>query len=181
MTHRYTDKEIIDGLIRGDREVTRCFFFERCDSMFRYIIKSVFRGRVEKEELINELFILLQQDDWRKLKMFDYRSKLTTWLNIVAVRYFVKNRELLIENDGDSDSKQLDKSYSTEEVLIAGMDVKTILAMVPNERYREVIRLLILEERAPQALADEWGITVDNLYNIKRRALKQLEQIIRTL
>lgn len=181
MTNIYTDEEIIKGLIRGNKEIVKYFFFQHCASMLRYIAHSVFNGKVEQDELINELYLFLQANDWHKLKQFDYRSKLTTWLNVVAVRYFIKNRELLIEKCGDNDSKQKEQGYSTEEVLIAGMDVKTILAMIPNERYREVIRLLVLEEHVPQEVADAWDITVDNLYNIKRRALKQLEQIIETL
>jgi DNA-directed RNA polymerase specialized sigma24 family protein len=35
----------------------------------------------------------------------------------------------------------------------------------------------MLEDKEPQEVADEMKITVDNLYNIKRRAMQQLIQI----
>lgn len=177
----YTDKELVNSILNNKEEVIKYFFFEQCDSMYSYIVYSIFAGKVQREELINELFLFLQKDDWYKLRQFDYKSKLTTWLNVVSIRYFLRNRELLIENSSTSDSKEPEEGYNPEETLIAGMDSEKLLAMMANERYREVIRLLVIDERPPQDVSVEWGVTIDNLYNIKRRALKQLEQIITTL
>ncbi len=49
---------------------------------------------------------------------------------------------------------------------------------MPNERYRKVIISLDLQEMQPEQLADEMGVTVDNLYNIHRRARLQLKLIM---
>jgi hypothetical protein len=46
-----------------------------------------------------------------------------------------------------------------------------------NERYVSVIRRLILEEATPEGVAMEMGVNVDNLYNIKKRAIKALTLI----
>lgn len=59
----------------------------------------------------------------------------------------------------------------------ASMDVKTLLGEMTNERYAMVIRRLILEEETPEEVAMKMGVTVDNLYNIKKRAMKALTQI----
>lgn len=46
-----------------------------------------------------------------------------------------------------------------------------------NRRYAEAIRQLILEDMDPQKYAAEIGVTVDNLYNIKKRAMTALTRI----
>ena len=59
----------------------------------------------------------------------------------------------------------------------ASDDIERLLAMMSNMRYFDVIRRLILEEVEPDELAAEMGVTVDNLYNIKRRAMSQLTRV----
>jgi hypothetical protein len=57
------------------------------------------------------------------------------------------------------------------------MDVARLLDEMSNERYVTAIRRLILEEAAPEEVAMEMGVTVDNLYNIKKRAIKAMTLI----
>lgn len=46
-----------------------------------------------------------------------------------------------------------------------------------NQRYALVIRLLILEDQTPEEVAKRLTVTVDNLYNIKRRAIQALTDV----
>ena len=46
-----------------------------------------------------------------------------------------------------------------------------------NQRYALVIRLLMLEEQTPEEVAKRLLVTVDNLYNIKRRAMLALTEV----
>jgi RNA polymerase sigma factor (sigma-70 family) len=146
--------------------------------MFHYVIQKVFDYRVEKDELISELYLFLQADGWRKLRQFDYRSRLTTWLSVVTIRFFQKKRAGLIENNS-LDTLIIEKADNSEERIHWNLDVKNLVGQLPNERYHFVIQRLILEDKEPQEVANEMGITVDNLYNIKRRALQMLAQIAR--
>ena len=45
-----------------------------------------------------------------------------------------------------------------------------------NRRYVQLIRDLVFEDREPEEVAGRMGITVANLYNIKRRALTDLSR-----
>jgi RNA polymerase sigma factor (sigma-70 family) len=175
-----SDEELVFGLLNNDEAIIRHLLFERCTPMFTYIIRSIFDYRADKDELINELYLYLQENDWYKLRQFDYRSKLTTWLSVVAIRFFQKKRETLIENDSDSTLYiEKEKVHDEEAQTIQRIDVAKLLNQLPNERYRYVIHSLIIQDIEPQQLANEMGITVDNLYNIKRRALQQLAIIAR--
>lgn len=54
------------------------------------------------------------------------------------------------------------------------IDIHDALNKMQNERYRYVIEMLDLKEMRPDLLAEQMNVTVDNLYNIHRRALLQL-------
>ena len=87
-----SDRELVDRLLIGDEEIVRYLFFDKCTPMFNYILHRFCPCQLDKNELINELYLYLQSDNWYKLRQFDFRSKLTTWLTVVAVRFFQKNR-----------------------------------------------------------------------------------------
>lgn len=174
----YSDKDIVEGILANDGQIIRHFFFEKCTPMFGYIIRNVFDYQVKEKELISELYIYLQKDDWYKLRQFDYRSKLTTWMSAVAVRFFQKKRDALIENES-SLTLIVEKAENIELQIHQRLDVENLVSKLSNERYRFVIQKLILEDREPQEVADEMGITVGNLYNVKRRAMMQLALIVR--
>lgn len=61
---------------------------------------------------------------------------------------------------------------TTENQLSAKIDIETVLKSMPNQRYAFVIKKLILEDREPAEVAQTLGVTVDNLYNVKKRAMK---------
>jgi DNA-directed RNA polymerase specialized sigma subunit len=58
------------------------------------------------------------------------------------------------------------------------IDVHKYLDSMPNERYRDVLLSLFLEDREPEDLARDMGTPVSNIYNIKSRALDQLRDIV---
>ena len=121
----------------------------------------------------------LRHDDWYKVRQFDFRSKLITWISVVAIRFFQKKRALMI--DSDSIETLYDQNTFWKETGISQdrrMDVRKAIAQMPNERYKFVIIELELKERNPEELAQEMKITIDNLYNIRRRARLQLRTIM---
>ena len=46
-----------------------------------------------------------------------------------------------------------------------------------NKRYVLVIKRLMLEDADPDEVAEELGVTVDNLYNIKKRAMSSITEL----
>ena len=102
-----------------------------------------------------------------------------TWLSVVAIRFFQKKRESLIENNSsETQYEQTKNSIAYDMTIDRHMDVHTAIGRIANPRYRMVIERLDLEDAAPEELAAEMNVSVDNLYNIHRRALLQLRQIM---
>jgi DNA-directed RNA polymerase specialized sigma24 family protein len=57
------------------------------------------------------------------------------------------------------------------------MDLRRLLGRLTNERYLYVIRRLVFQDAEPEEVAKELGVTVPNLYNIKKRAIAALTKI----
>lgn len=120
-----TDQEIVQGLIDRDERITYEFFFKQCRPLFVSLIDYVFSYGVDYDEVISELYYLLVKDGERKLRDFDYRSSLFTWLKVVALRFLIANKgkfiadessESYISDDGGSraeDYSGAEDSYAT--------------------------------------------------------------------
>lgn len=169
-----SDKQIVDGLLAGNNGVVQYFFYKKCSKVFEYIIDSVFDGNVEYDELVSELYIYISEDNWKKLKLFKYRSSLVTWVSVVATRFFIKKRNELIERES-SEELMLKNDIAVSPVISRNENVQQALQSMPSERYKMVLYRLYFDNIKPVALAEEMGINVDNLYNIHRRALAQLK------
>lgn len=175
-----TDQEIISSLIAHDPKVTAQFFFKDCRPLFISIIRRVFGNQiVDYDEIISELYVLLMENDARKLRTFKNESSLFQWLKTIAVRHCLelKRRGKVIDNESQEPLVNSGKSLSYVESSQAKMDVESLLRQMNNQRYVLVIHLLMIEEKSPEEVAKQLSITVANLYNIKRRAMKALVEV----
>jgi len=169
------DRDIIQGLIARDNRVTKEFFFVKCRPLFYSVMKLVFDYEVTYDELVNELYVYLMEDDAYKLRHFHYRSSIYQWLKILSIRFFIKKRERMI--DDNSQESPYDVSIlvpASESDASAEGDIQRLFENMLTKRYVHVIQKLVLEEIEPEQLAQEMSITTANLYNIKRRAMAQL-------
>lgn len=180
-----TDKEIIEGLINRDNRIT-AYFLQKYRPLFLCAIQVVFNYPVDKDECINELYIYLMKDDAAKLRAFEYRSTLGCWLKKVVIRYFrdLRDSRRVIEDQSKEPLyEKRSEDHKDDEVIDmlsadeAKQDMERLFALMSNERYVMVIRALVLEDREPEQVARFMGITVANLYNIKKRALAALAKV----
>ena len=170
-----TDKEIIQGLIARDNRVTEEFFFVKCRPLFCSIIQKVFDYEVEYDEMVNELYVYLMENDAIKLRNFEYRSSVYQWLKVLAIRFFINKRGRMIDDTSQEtpyDGRQ--QAADAERDMTAEGDMERLFDNMPSKRYVYVIRRLILEDCEYEDLAKEMNITTANLYNIRRRAMAQL-------
>lgn len=171
-----SDKEIVKYLIERDEHVTRRFFHGTCRPLLLCIMRRVFSYPVEYDEMVNEIYLLLMEDDARRLRQFDFRSSLCQWIKTVALRHFVNKRSRMIEDVSKESPYNTENAHVCEAAAdsSARVDIGSLLEQMRYRRYAHVIRKLVLEDCPPQAVADEMGVSVDNLYNIKKRALSAL-------
>lgn len=175
-----SDQEIIQGLIARDNRVTEQFFYVKCRPLLTAIMRLVFGYPVDYDEMVNELYDYLMADDCFKLRQFKYRSSVYQWMKVVATRFFIRHRNTMIENTSNESPYEReadDEVIDTVNLICDKMDVARLLQLMENQRYADAIRNLVLNDKEPEQYAREIGVTVENLYNIKKRAMTALTRI----
>ena len=175
-----SDQQIIEALIARDEQVTRQFFFGNCRPLFLSIIRRVFSYEVDYDEVVNEFYLHLMENDAYRLRQFQGRSTIYQWMKVIAIRYFIAKRDSMIDNESKDallDSVVQNETVDSEKKMTAKMDIEHLLSLMPNRRYVYVIRRLVLQEAEPKVVAQELKTNVDNLYNIKKRAIAALTEI----
>lgn len=176
---QYTDEQLVSGIINNDRTLIEYFFQKKCSKLFAYILLNIFDGNVDKRELVSELYIFMANNDWAVFRKFQYRSSLMTYVSVVAVRFFQKKRIALLDSMPSEElNEKIRHDFNMGLTIEQRMDIHLALQKMSNTRYRKVIEVLDLQDIRPEKLAKEMDVTVDNLYNIHRRALAQLRLIM---
>lgn len=175
------DKVYIQALTRSDNEGCHRFFYQEIGGILHRIRMEVLQGRVKVDEMVNELYIYLSKDGWSKLKGFDGRNgcRLRTWMIPVAWRFFINARRRLLcgESPDEPLCHEAEAAIDDDLRIQIAIDVTSVLKRMSNRRYAEIIRLLLIEGYAPQDVADMLDIRVENVYNLKRRAVCQFIDI----
>ena len=120
----------------------------------------------------------LEKKDMRALSrrsIKDFKKTLSEKYQEYYSLFFTKVKEEPIDN---SKAKNLQGGSNSEKRLEAKFDVQKYLSSMPNERYRRVLTALFLECRTPQELAEEFGIEVSNVYNLKTRSIEQIRDVM---
>lgn len=175
-----SDQQIIEALIARDEQVTWQFFFGNCRPLFLSIIRCVFSYEVDYDEVVNEFYLHLMENDAYRLRQFQGRSTIYQWMKVVAIRYFIAKRDSMIDNKSKEtllDSVVQNETVDSEKKMTAKMDIEHLLSLMPNRRHVYVIRRLVLQEAEPKVVAQELKTNVDNLYNIKKRAIAAFTEI----
>lgn len=175
-----TDAIFIKALKMGNNEISRQFFYKEIGGILHKIRMEVFRGNVDFDELVSELYIYLSRDNWTKFDGFDGKNgcRLRTWMIPVAWRYFMSIRERLLKTEKIDDNSGVIKDSVRDDLRIQiAIDVNAVLSRMPNQRYAEIIRLLLIEGYASQDVADMLDMKVENIYNLKHRAINQFIEL----
>lgn len=170
------DAIFVEALKDGKCELCRKFFYQEIGGILHKIRMEVFRGNVDFDEMVNELYLYLSRDGWSKLNGFDGKNgcRLRTWMIPVAWRFFMSIRErLLCAETTEVDSEVVGDSVCDDLRIQMAIDVCAVLSRMPNQRYAEIIRLLLIEGYAVNEAADMLGVRVENVYNLKHRAILQ--------
>lgn len=176
----YQDAIFIETLRNGNSELCRQFFYQEIGGILHKIRMEVFRGNVDFDEMVNELYLYLSRDNWAKFDGFDGKNgcRLRTWMIPVAWRYFLSIRERLLYQENNDDNPDAIRDYANDDLRIQiAIDVNAVLSKMPNRRYAEIIRLLLIEGYVAQDVADMLDMKVENVYNLKHRAITQFIEL----
>lgn len=176
-----SDHQIIEALLSRDEQITHDFFFVWCRPLIYSLINKVFNYEVDYDELVNELYIFLMEDDGRRLRSFQGRSSIYQWLKCVATRFFIEKRDQRIVIEDVSSEPPYPMDEATDEHDNQGYareDLNRLLALMQNTRHRHVLQRLLLDDADYKEIAAELDTPVANVYNIKSRAWVEFVSIV---
>lgn len=159
-------------------------FYTKYSATFQYHIYKLFNGKVEVSDLVDEFFMFLLEDDWRRLRSFDpEKSSLNTWISTVSFRFFRDYKRSKIDLNGlitISDKWETFRGDWMENVE-AGLkvDIDQAIEGIKNDRDREIAKLLLIEDKEYEVVAEEFKLTIDYVYTVKNRIVKQLRSSLK--
>ncbi|MCR4848992.1 MAG: sigma-70 family RNA polymerase sigma factor [Bacteroidales bacterium] len=180
---RLSDRQLVDMLLANDEEAVEYVFFYRCDNMFAHIINSIYHSQVKKEELITEFYMYLSEDDWRRLRQFEFKSALNTWLTIVAVRYFkgktsdVRTKTLELNSQMEYNIEMASDNEDPFQEL-SKLELYEYIEQLPKPRERFAL-LGMLTGKSAEVIAKELGCTVMAVYNLTKKARQALQKMMK--
>lgn len=147
-------------------------------------------------EFINEIYVhvLTPNKETGKCQMENYRgeSTLASWIKAVCLFYcykkFKRKKDMILvdslpyldtENE-DVGDRIIDECVSVEMSLerLNREDAETLLGLMPNERYRKIIRLRYLDLMTHEEIAKELGMKKEIYYNKHKLAKAQFERVL---
>lgn len=191
------DLKIAKALIRHDEGVTRMFFYRQCYPLFKSIYDNYYTDCTAVKEFIDEIYIVVLAPSkiTGKCQMENFKgeSSLMSWVKSACLyycynKYKRKQRIPLVESLPNPNEKKYDDSDrfidfgGSSELDFGNMnreDVETILNLMPNSRYSQLIRMRYLNMKSNEETAKSLGVNMDNYYNIHKRAKLQYERICR--
>ena len=173
------DRELVRLLLENDKDAIEYVFFLRCDGMFAHIVHSVFQSNSKKEELVTDFYLFLCKNNWEKLRQFEFKASLNTWMTVIAVRFFKKMKlsqtklvaidpQLFVETQkNEADDYDIIHEMSRLELYQAIDRLSK-----PRERYA---LLAELAGKRAEDIAKEMDCTVAAVYNLTKKARQELK------
>jgi len=178
----FSDKDWVERLIVNDPEAIVSFFYKKQLKPLLHNLYKIFPYKIEILDYINEFYLYLEANDWRRLKTFQPDYNLTTWISTVSYRFFKNYKLSVIDSRGlvtISDKWDLQtEAWVQQSDLGLKKDIMKAINQIKNERDREIAGLLLLEDKEVATVAQQFGLTVDYLYTIKNRIIKTLRTFL---
>lgn len=172
-----SDAQMVAALMRDDEAAVCYVFYDHYDLLLRHNARKACQGRtVDYDDLRQELYLYLCADNWRRLRRYDPQMPFECWFSVVSYRFFKDYTKGMVVSDEMPQNDEVPSIADQEFSTIAGIDLRDALARVESLRDRDILRALLIDDEDPAAVAVRHDITVDNLYNVKRRAIARLIQ-----
>lgn len=179
----WSDKRLIDAVVAGDQDAIVYMFYTKFSATFQYHIYKLFDYKVEVSDLVDEFFLFMCEDDWKRLRSFDSSiASLNTWISKVSYRFFRDYKRSKIDLNGAITISDKWETFRGDWVqsIDAGimMDIETAIGAIKSERDKEIAKQLLIEDREYEAIAEEFGLTCDYVYTVKNRIIKHLKKTL---
>lgn len=182
------DKEVVRLILSRDKWVTINYLYKKCYPLFKSIYDKYYTDCESWEEFVTEIYVYImvpgKQTGISKLAAFQFHCSFPNWLKIVAENYchqlYAKKIDIIGESSNDSDIfNRIEQSLDFDNKDINRFDVMKILELMPNQRYRKLIKYRYIQERSNEETASLLSMSMANYYNKHKLAKAQFVATLR--
>jgi RNA polymerase sigma factor (sigma-70 family) len=188
------EKTLIEGCLKGDNEAWGTFISAYKKLVYSRINKICKSNNSYKEDIFQEVFLKIIKNDFKSLRRFGYRIKLSTWVAIitrnVAISYMRKHGKVIEETV--SIASEIKEGISVEDCLpddkkspreeydekAVGVTVKKARESLSPEE-RQIIDLFFDNQIKIEYIAKAMGISVGAVNMRKKRALEKIKAALK--
>ena len=174
------DAELVSAVISGDKDAIVYMLYTKFSATFQYHIYKLFDYKIEVADLIDEFFLYLYEDEWKRLKVYDAaKSSLSTWISTVSYRFFRDYKRSKIDLNGLITISNKWETYRTDwveeydkSILV---DIESAIKKLKSDRERKIAEMIFIKDCELEIVAADFQISIDYVYTIKNRVSKQLK------
>lgn len=178
-----SDREIVEAILRKDSAITYYYMYEKCFPLFSSKFKNYYTDCKDCIEFINDIYVYImtpRNNGKCYLAGFGFKCRFEHWLKIITESYchqLYSRRKNVIEFFDEND-RLPDISVTIDIESLNKSDVETILNMMSNQRYRDLIRYRYVEQKTNEETAKLLNMSMDNYYNKHRLAKEQFNNVL---
>lgn len=177
-----SDHQLVEQILTGNYKAVVYFFKSKCQPSFEYIHRTYLKDlELSVDDLINDFYIYLQENNWQRLRTFRFESKIQTWITVIASRYFLKKYSRQITNrSAENPSLEGVQVFTDEfhERKLVRAELLEAIGGLQDKRQQHVL-LLTLQGFDSAEIGRRMDTSVNNVYVLKSRAIEKLKTILR--
>lgn len=177
---KLSDADLVKSVCDNNEDAIVYFFYEKYLPVFQYHILKLFSYGADIRALVDEFFIYLFEEDWRRLRTFNPdKASLSTWVSVISFRFFKNYKHNRLDSRGILSVTDKLESFADEWINSSEsgirMDIDAVIGEIRNDRDREIAMMIFIEDKEFKQVADRFGLSVDYVYTIKNRLIRQLK------
>ncbi|MDL1969148.1 MAG: sigma-70 family RNA polymerase sigma factor [Deltaproteobacteria bacterium] len=190
----HSDTKLIIACLAQDKQAWD-IFVEKYSRLICHAIVNTLRkySTVPENQVVDDLFhtvfLSLIEKNYKKLRQFQWRCKLSSWLHMIAVRatidYLRKQSKHLSLNGATQEEISLKENIISENPLPSELfeqkEEKRILEQIKNDMStteRLFIELCYCRELSSSEIANTMNTSTNNVYQLKNRVRKKLKKLV---
>jgi len=198
MKHIFSDENtLLEKCLAQDKKAWDVFVERYNRLVYKAIVQTLRKYSVASEnqiveDLFQTVFLSLIEYNYRKLRQFQGKCKLSGWLHIIAVRItidFLRKKSIHLSLNGETEQEKSIKERITNgnplsDELIDQEEEKMIFNKVKNElnaREQLFVELYYSRELSSAKVAKIMNVTPNNVYQLKSRVREKMKEIVKNL
>jgi len=174
---RDLDKKLYNDYLNGEKQAFE-YFYNKYKSKIEYFIYNIVKDYQKAEDLTQETFIYVMQNQFQEKSSFKYyiylvaKSKAFNYLKIEKRRNEINGQYILNESEKiDKDVLEIITSEETKKELLKSIEEL-------DDKYKNAVYLVNIEDLSYEETAKVLGQTLQNTKTLIHRGKKQLRKIL---